>query len=231
MTQKQIPNELDLDSFLVIALGHTGFQLLWAGIELGLYDLLSKHPESTFDKIAAALNLEPQPTRILLTGLTALRIIKKHGQQYTNATITEQMLVSDRPDSFAPVLGWQRYIVYEGLLDFVESLKKNDNIGLQRFPGQGSTLYERLVNDPFREKVFQDAMSALSHQANRCLLNLVELESIRHLVDAGGGNAANAIVLCTNYPNMNVSIFDLESVCKIAKQNIENKGLSDRIKT
>ena len=231
MTQKQTPNELDLDSFLIIAAGHTAFQLLWSGIELGLYDFLSKQPESTFDNIAAALKLEPQPARILLTGLTALRVLKKEGQKYTNATIIEQMLVSDKPDSFAPVLGWQRYIVYEGLLDFVESLKKNDNIGLQRFPGQGNTLYQRLVNDPFKEKVFQDAMSALSHQANSSLLNLAELESIHHLVDAGGGDGTNGIVLCNNYPNMNVSIFDSESVCHIAKRHIEKEGLSERIKT
>jgi len=231
MTQKQTPNELDIDSFLIIAAGHTAFQLLWAGIELGLYDLLSKKPESTFDNIAAALNLESQPARILLTGLTALKIIKKHGRQYTNAPITEQMLVSDSPNSVAPVLGWQRYIVYEGLLDFVESLKKNDNVGLQRFPGQGNTLYERLVNDPFREKVFQDAMSALSHQANLCLLNLEALGSIHHLVDAGGGDGTNGILLCNNYPNMNVSVFDSESVCQIAKRHIENERLSERIKT
>ncbi|MGR6033908.1 MAG: methyltransferase [Candidatus Nitrosoglobus sp.] len=231
MTHKQPSNELDLDSFFLICAGHTAFQLLWAGVELGLYDLLSKNPESSFDEIANSLNLEPQPTRVLLTGLTVLRIIKKNGRQYTNAKLTEQMLVSNKPDSFAPVLGWQRYIVYEGLIDFVDSLRKNDNIGLRRFPGQGDTLYQRLVSDPFRERVFQDAMSALSHQANSCLRNLEALKNMHHIVDAGGGDGTNGILLCKNYPNIKVSIFDSESVCKIAAQRIEKEGLSERIKT
>lgn len=70
-------DELDLDSFFLISAGHTAFQLLWAGVELGLYDFLSKELQSSFDDIANHLNLEPQPTRILLTGLTALKVIKK----------------------------------------------------------------------------------------------------------------------------------------------------------
>jgi len=231
MAHKHPSGELDLDSFFLISAGHTAFQLLWAGIELGLYDLLSKKPQSSFDDIANHLNLEPQPTRVLLTGLTVLRIIKKKGNQYTNAQLTEQMLVTNKPDSYAPVLGWQRYIVYEGLIDFVDSLKKNDNVGLRRFPGKGNTLYERLANDPFKEEVFQQAMSALSHQANFCLRDLEALKNIHHLVDAGGGDGTNAIFLCNHYPDMNLSIFDSESVCKIARQQIEKEGLSERIKT
>lgn len=231
MTNKYPSDELDLDSFFLISAGHTAFQLMWAGIELGLYDFLSKERQSSFDDIASHLNLEPQPTRVLLTGLVALKIIKKKGKQYTNAELTEKMLVTNRPDSYAPVLGWQRYIVYEGLVDFVDSLRKNENIGLRRFPGKGNTLYERLVDDPTREEVFQQAMSALSHQANFCLRDIASLKEMHHLVDAGGGDGTNAIFLCKNYPNMNVSIFDSESVCKIAMQQIEKEGLSERIKT
>lgn len=231
MTLQQPLDDLDLDSFFLIFAGHSAFQLLWAGVELGLYDLLSKNPESAFDDISHALHLEPQPTRVLLTGLTALRVIKKNNEKYTNAILIEQMLVSEKPNSFAPVLGWQRYIVYEGLIDFVESLKKNSNVGLNRFPGQGNTLYERLASDPFRERVFQDAMSALSHQANFCLHNLEALKNIRHIVDAGGGDGTNGISLCKHYPQIKVSIFDSESVCKIAAQHIEKEHLSDRIKT
>ncbi len=231
MTQEQFTKELDFESLVLIAGGHTAFQLLWAGVELGLYNFLSTAPESSLDNIAKSLNLEPQPTRILLTGLTALRVIKKQQQLYSNANLTEQMLVSTKEGSAVPILGWQRYIVYEGLIDFVESLKNNTNSGLQRFPGQGATLYERLVNDSFKENIFQDAMSALSHQANSYLLKFAALDNIHHLVDAGGGDGTNGIALCKKYSDMNVSIFDSESVCKIATQHIMEEGLSERIKT
>ncbi|MEY3784493.1 MAG: hypothetical protein RLZZ230_815 [Candidatus Parcubacteria bacterium] len=226
-----VMKELDIESLLLIAGGHTAFQLLWAGNELGLYNLLSKEPDSSFEHIAKKLKLEPQPTRILLTGLTALLIIKKQDGLYSNAKLTEKLLVSDSSESLVQVLGWQRYIVYEGLIDFVESLKQNKNIGLQRFPGQGNTLYERLASDTFKEKIFQDAMQALSKQANSYLLNIPELNNIHHLVDAGGGNGTNGIALCKKYHNINVSIFESKSICQIAKANIEHEGLSDRVKT
>lgn len=85
-------------------------------------------------------------------------------------------MVASKPGSVAKILGWQRYIVYEGLTDFVKSLKENTNTGLAQFPGSGNTLYQRLENDPFKEHVFQEAMEALSKQANFYLLNFPELE-------------------------------------------------------
>ena len=223
--------ELDLERLVLIAGGHTAFHLLWAGVELGLYDLLSRQPKLSSSEVAQALSLKAQPTRILLTGLTALRILVKSDNTYRNAAITEQVLVSSKPGSAAPILGWQRYIVYEGLLDFVESLRQDRNVGLRRFPGVGQTLYERLQNDPFKEGKFQEAMSALSLQANQHLLRFTELSQYRHLVDAGGGDGTNALALARKFPQLKLTVFDSESVCAMASTNIRQQGLTQQVDT
>lgn len=225
------PPELDLERLILIAGGHTAFQLLWAGVELGLYDKLSALPGQTLDELARSLGIDRQPARILLIGLTALGVIKLENTHYRNASLTEERMVSGKPGNVAPILGWQACIVYPGMVDFVVSLKENRNAGLERFPGAGSTLYERLTHDKHLEEVFQDSMSGLSKQANRFLPNAVDFSRFKHVVDAGGGDGTNAMAIARAYPSVKTSVFDSVSVCNHARQNIARAGMSDRVST
>lgn len=222
---------IDMDRLLLIAGGHTAFQLLWAGVELQVFDRLSLEPGLTHKQLAEKIGLEDYPARVLFTGLTALGLILKEQDRYTNAPLTEQMLVKGKPGSAAPILGWQAHIVYPGLKHFAASLKASRNLGLEEFPGEGDTLYQRLVSHPELEKIFQEAMSALSRQANAHLLNTYDFGSFAHLVDAGGGDGTNAIALASRFPNLQATVFDSPSVCQIARQKIERAGLSDRVST
>jgi len=224
-------DELTNDQLALIAGGHTAFQLLWAGIELGVFAFLSRHKGASSSEITVETGLQAQPARILLTGLTALKLVIKDNDRYTNSALVEQLLTPNSPENMAEVLGWQRHIVYPGEIDFVESLRQNRNIGLNRFPGNEATLYERLAHDPLLEKVFQEAMSSLSRSANAMLASLVDFSGIRHLVDAGGGDGTNAIALARAHPELRVTIFDSPTVCQLAGENIQQAGLADRIDT
>lgn len=226
------PRELDWDQMLLIAGGHTAFQLLWAGVELALYDSLSSKPNQTLQELASEMGIEPQPARILLIGLTAIGVVKRDGEgRYTNAALTEARLVRNKPAYAAPILGWQAHIVYPGLQDFLPSLRLNRNVGLQRFEGNESTLYERLTHNPALEKIFQDAMAALSHQANSFLPKAMDFGKYKYVVDAGGGNGANAMAIASAYPKVRASVFDSPSVCSIAVENIKSCNMGERVTT
>ncbi|MBK9702627.1 MAG: hypothetical protein IPO75_03720 [Betaproteobacteria bacterium] len=218
--------EIDMERFVLIAQGHSAFQLLWAGVELGLFDLLSKQPNSTKGQLATAMNLAPYPCRVLLTGLTALGLIVKSGEQFRNSALAEALLVLEKPDSIAPVLGWQAHIVYPGLQDFLESLRAGSNVALRRFAGHGNTLYERLVSYPELEQIFQRAMSALSAQANRRIVEAYDLGRFTHIVDAGGGDGTNAIALAKRYPNLRVTVYD--RICLPHCEGENRRGRNER---
>lgn len=165
-----------------------------------------------------------------MTGLTALKVVELESEAYHNAELTEQVLVKGKPGYAAPVLGWQAHIVYPGLQNFVQSLKESRNAGLEYFPGKGQTLYERLTQDKFKEQVFQDAMSALSSQANSFLPQVISLSEYKHVVDAGGGDGTNALALARAFSEVRFSVFDSPSVCAIAQKKISEAGLSDRVR-
>ncbi|MCE9612986.1 MAG: methyltransferase domain-containing protein [Lentisphaerae bacterium] len=222
---------LDREQLNLIAQGHAAFQLLWAGVDLGLYDLLAASPGATREAVAEGLSIQAQPARILLVGLTALGVIEKCGTAYFNSQVAEELLVRDKPGSMAKVLGWQRHIVYGGLEDFVASLKENRNVGLRRFPGKGNTLYERLQSHPETEKIFQEAMSSLSSHANPCLVEAVDLSQVTHLLDVGGGDGTNAIAFVRRFPSLRVTVFDSASVCGLAEENVRCHAFQGQIDT
>ncbi len=224
--------EINFEKLVLIAGGHSAFQLLWAGVELGVYDHLAARPDMNLDEMAEALQLSRQPARILMVGLTALGIVIRTPEGgYRNAALTEARLVKGRPGYAAPILGWQAHIVYPGMQDFVSSLKQNRNVGLDRFAGTEPTLYQRLTHDKPLQKVFQDAMSALSKQANSFLPAAMDFGKYKQVVDAGGGDGTNAIAIANHYPSIKTYVFDSAPVCEHAQQNIRQAGMVDRVST
>lgn len=223
--------ELDREQFNLIAQGHAAFQLLWAGVQFRLFDLLATAPGMSREAITERLGLQPQPARILLVGLAALGLVKKDGDAFYNADLSNELLVTGQPGNLVDVLGWQNHIVYKGLADFVESLRQGANVGLRNFAGDEPTLYQRLTHDKFTEKVFQDAMSSLSSHANRHLIEKADLSEVSHVMDVGGGDGTNAIALVRKHPHLQATVFDSASVCEIARRNIQAQGLSARIDT
>lgn len=223
--------ELTFDELALIAGGHTAFQLLWAGVNLGVFETLANQPESNFSDITQAIGIEEQPSRILLTGLATLRLIVKEGSNYRNSSIVQELLTRTSPNNMIDVLGWQHHIVYPAEIDFIDSLKSNKNVGLRHFPGDEDNLYQRIAHKPELEKVFHDAMSSLSRSANQLLAEKVDFSATQHLVDAGGGDGTNAITLARANPHLSLTIFDAPSVCELARKNISTANLSDRIGT
>ncbi|MDW8323359.1 MAG: methyltransferase [Burkholderiales bacterium] len=222
---------LDFDQLVLLACGHTAFHLLWAGVQLGVFDELAKTQNLTRDEIAQRIGLQSQPARILMTGLAALRLVQKEGERFRNAPIVERLLTRASPENMIDVLGWQRYIVYPALVDFVDSLKQFKNVGLRHFKGDADNIYQRLQHDPFIAKVFHDAMSSLSSAANKALATLEVFDHITHMVDAGGGDGTNAIALVQAHPRLKITIFDNQVACDKAKVKVEQAGLAANIFT
>jgi len=74
-------------------------------------------------------------------------------------------------------------------------------------------------------------MSSLSRTANAMLVKELDLGGVHHLVDAGGGDGTNAMVIARAFKDLRVTVFDSETVCGLAKANIEEAQMSDRVDT
>jgi len=222
--------KLDRNKFELIAGGYTAFQLFWAGVRLGLFNQISQKPGSRMEAIQGSLDLESKPARILLTGLVALGLVEKRGDAYFNSEMVEENAIDGKEGSLTPLYEWYARINYPALFDFVDSLKENRNVGLRHFPGSGATLYERLASNSDLQSVFQRAMSVLSRRTNPALLDAFDFGEIKQILDVGGGDGTNTITLARRFPVLHATVFDIPSVCEMAKGKIKQAGLENRIK-
>jgi hypothetical protein len=213
----------------LVMFGHLHFQSLWAGVELGVFDAIARKGPRTLDDLAADTDLAHQPVRMVAANLAALGLLERKGDAYDNGPLARRFLLSSSEQTLVPVIRWQARIVYPGIEEYVRSLRENRNVGLERFEGKGTTLYERLVAQPALEKVFQDAMASMP--SNRFLADHLPLGGVGHLCDCGGGNGRNAIALSTRHPGLRVTVFDQPSVCAKARDNVAAHGASDRVST
>lgn len=209
--------------------GHILFQTLFAAVEFDLFNFLNKSGPRSLEDIARKLEVNEQACRIMLLGLVTTNFLKIRNGKYHNTLIAKRYLLDDSPCKYSACIKWQHYINYKPLYKFYESIKANTNLGLQEITGSGDTLYERLTENPKLELLFQEAMQEISKQSNHLLPKYLDLTNTSYLVDVGGGNGTNIIELSKKYPDLKASVFDSETVGKIAENNISKNNLSDRL--
>lgn len=227
--------ELKVDNWEWLSLimqGHAAFQFMASAIEMDVFDHLAKK-SMTLKELQTALDLQEAPARILMTGLTCLRLTEYGADgKYSNSEASAKYLVKSLPTSVTDIYGWQKYIVYPGIANATECFKKNANLGLEIFPGNESHLYQRIAKDSFLSGVFQKAMSSLSTSTNEELISHLTLEGVEHFVDAGGGDGTNCIAIAKKFPDLKkLTVFDQQAICNIAEKKIEAAGLKSRIGT
>lgn len=225
----ELQNPKTLESELVYLIGgHIFFQTVNTAVKFKLFDLLDSKGGLTENQIASHLGIQSRPARILLLGLTTLKLLKKDYDLYANTELAQRFFTTNSSENLIAVMEWQSEINYHALGHLHESMKSGKNEGLIEFCGSEKTLYERLSHQPHLENIFQEAMEDISKQTNKDLANFVDFREVKNLVDIGGGNASNIISLAQKYPLLRATVFDRPSVCKIAQQNISDHRLEDR---
>jgi hypothetical protein len=224
-------DELSMRDMTLCLMGHSAFQYLYAGLELGLFELLHRSPWSKREDVASALQLDDIPVRCLLMGVTALGFLRQSGEGYANDPLVDDLCQRGKLDLLLKISRFQAEIVYPGQIDFLESLRSNQNAGLQRFKGEGAHLYDRIAQTPALQKTFFEFMSAWSAESVPLLLSAVDFGDRRVVCDVGGGDATISIALAQAHPHLAIRLLDLPAGCALAQERIREQGLTDRIQT
>ncbi|MCL2931163.1 MAG: acetylserotonin O-methyltransferase [Trichodesmium sp. MAG_R03] len=222
-------DSLKMDDLVLLLHGHLAFQNLYAGCELGVFELLFNQGDLSALEISTKLKLEDYPTKALLLALTGLKLLIKVENKYHNSLVIQMLFLEKTWQEFYDVVLFEAKIVYRGCIDYVESLRQNTNVGLRRFEGKGEDLYNRLHQNTGLDQVFYNFMGSWSKLVNPLLFENVDFSNFKNIVDVGGGDATNSIALAKAFPDVNITLMDIPDSCKIAQKNIEQNQLSDRI--
>ncbi|MFD9905396.1 methyltransferase [Streptomyces sp. NPDC059063] len=226
MELSELPVETQLEIMLA---DHYRFQYLVAACRAGLFVALENEPGLCVKDIAQRLNLEEQPARILVLGCTVLGLLRKEGQSYYNTPLTKGVS-GDYEGTMTSIITRESRNMYRALTWLPESVQENTNVGLRRvMAGSSDNLYERLTENAELEAEFHTMMAFHSRKFGAAIKENLDLSGYRHLLDVGGGTAANAENLADRWPDLHMTIADLPSVAATAKARVEELGLADRV--
>ncbi|MDG4766925.1 methyltransferase [Solwaraspora sp. WMMD406] len=203
------------DYLRLIVHGTTAYELLRTALEFDLFEKLEAAGGMELTEVAAAIDVEPQPARVLLLGLTSIQLLTLVDGTYANTDLVRRKLLRSSPRFLGPLVDIQE-VINPSLVDFAESMRKNTNVGLRHIDGPGTTLYQRLTVHPELQKVFYANMGDASRKAFDQILERYDFSHVRHAIDIGGGDGSNAAKLSARYPDLTVTVFDQPTVTELA---------------
>jgi SAM-dependent methyltransferase len=153
-----------------------------------------------------------------LNALVAMRLLKKDGEYYENATVAATHLVRSSA----------QYVGHLLLLHDAEW----DNWGkLEQTIRTGKRSVDRHVfeTDPDLGSNVLAVLHRIGQQSGPDLARRLQLSGTVRFLDLGGGAGTNAIAFCRTYPGLNATVFDLPATLRLTERTVKEAGLESRI--
>ena len=201
-----------------IASGFRRSQILFSGLRLGVFDVLSRGPLAA-DGLADALGADSRGTRILADALVALGLLEKDDEgRYRNRDEASEELVSGaRHDRVALLL--HSAALYQRWGRLVQAVRTGEPV-------------EKSVVDPELDRGtegFAEAMRDVGRRSAELLADALDLTGVRRFLDVGGGPGVYAAELARRIPDLRAVVLDRSETAAIARRNVERAGLGERI--
>ena len=191
--------------------------------DLGVFECLSDGPLSP-GKISDRLKTDPKGTRILLDALVVLRYLKKSDGLYENESDTARYLTR----ASSEYIGTRLRHSYRGLgrwLRLEDMVRKG-----QKQRRRLAEFKETESATRRRQKNFTLGLDESSRATAALLANLLDLESVREMLDIGGGAGTYSIAFADKWPDLKSTIFELPVPARVARRQVKEAGVGDRVR-
>jgi 2-polyprenyl-3-methyl-5-hydroxy-6-metoxy-1,4-benzoquinol methylase len=189
---------------------------LHAGVKLDVFTIFGIK-KLTSDEVSQKLNGEKRGVTALLNALTAMDILIKEGDRYSNTKSSASFLSKDSPQYIGNMI-----MHHNHLIDLWQKLDQSVKTGEPILKG-GSH-----ITDEWRES-FLMGMFNMAMMLAPMIVNKIDLSIKRRLLDLGGGPGTYAIHFCLKNPQLKATVYDLLTTSPFANKIIERFGLTDRI--
>ncbi|SEH31193.1 methyltransferase [Magnetospirillum fulvum] len=177
---------------------------------------------NTCHRLSSETGIDVRSLRSILNACSAIDILKKDGDIYSNSDLAETFLVRGKSSYFGDMIVMQGTRLYDAWGE-LESV--------MRLGHPSADIFGTIRNDPVTAKIFTAAMHNNALGPARQLAAKVDLQFSRVLMDIGGGSGAYSLSLAKAFPNISAYVVDLPNVCLIADEYIAASSLGERVRT
>ena len=189
---------------------------LHAAVKLDIFTALASK-QLTSEEITEKLNGDKRGVSMLLNALTAMNLLIKENDKYSNTSTSASFLSKDNPQYIGHMIMHHHHLVASW--SQLDQAVKN-----------GAPIRERASerNEEWRESFLMGMFTIAMGVAPR-LAKKIDLSRRRHLLDLGGGPGTYAIHFCLNNPELKATVYDLPTTRPFAEKTIEKFGMTGRV--
>ncbi|MEU4287879.1 methyltransferase [Kribbella sp. NPDC026596] len=206
----------------------TGYQVSQAvhvAATLGLSDLLADGPKSVAE-LADATGADARSLTRLMYAMAAVGLYVGDGDERFANTELGDAFRTDAPNSVA---GWARLVGRPYHWQTYASLEHSIRTGENAFAAvHGESVWDYLAKHPAEQKVFDEAMTALSQAVADEVVNAYDFGQFGTVVDVGGGRGMLLAAVLSRYPSVNGVLFDRPDVVAGAHELLSSIGVWQR---
>jgi len=196
--------------------GHRMTDVLCAGVELGVFDIVAEKPRNAA-RVAKALDADPRGVEILLNAMAALGLLSKKKDRFHLTAMSKELLVPGSPGYMGNMV---RHV--SGMRQSWMTLAERAKTGAP-FPRPEKTAKDRKE----RTRRFISAMADGSRATAPALAAALDLEGVEKVLDVGGGPGIYLFEILRAKPGARGWVFDLPATLEITREFIESENMGD----
>lgn len=189
---------------------------LHAGVQLDLFTVIGDE-QVTSEDIAQRLEADERGVAMLLNALTAMALLSKTENDYSNTSASRTFLSKDSSQYLGYMIMHHHHLV-DSWAKLNQAVKTGKPVRERVSHSEGET------RESFLMGMFNTAMNIAPR-----LVSKINLSKRKHLLDVGGGPGTYAIHFCMSNPQLKATVYDLPSTRPFAQRTIETFGLEKRI--
>lgn len=187
-----------------------------AGVKLGIFTLIGGEALTVRD-IAKRIHGNPRGLGILLNALSAMGLLEKNGETFTNPPFALTYLTRESPDYIGHILMHHHHLM--------TSWERLDEAVLSGAPVQN----EKTGRSQEEQESFLLGMYNNASLSAPAVADAVDLSDCATLLDLGGGPGTYALHFCKKNPRLRAWVYDLPGTEPFARGIIEKHLMGDRV--
>lgn len=189
---------------------------LHAAVKLDVFSAIGDQ-RLTSKEIAVRLGLDSNSLQRLLNALTAMALLSKTGDTFSNTSAAKSFLAKDS-DSYIGHIIMHHHHLMESWTHLDQAVKTGQPVRKR------ASFSDQKRRESFLLGMFNMAMAVAPRLVPR-----IDLSGRKHLLDLGGGPGTYAIHFCMNNPRLTATVFDLPATRLFAEKSIKKFNLTERI--